>query len=304
MSKILVIGSINMDLMLHLDRLPSPGESMFGKNYAYGPGGKGANQAAAAAKLGADTELLCRVGNDEHGIKLRKSLKQNGVSDELVTIDDILPSGLAVIMLEESANRIAVFAGANMGLLPEHLLGALINKPDALMLQFELSFETVIAACAMAKEQGIMTVVDAGPACDFPLEKIACIDILSPNEPETKRLTGIYPDSDENIKKAAQILHKRAQPKLTILKLGNRGAAVYDGFSLKLYPSYPVKAVDTTAAGDAFTAALTIAMVEKMELESAIHFANAAGAMTVTRNGATPSLPNRYEVESFLMDKE
>lgn len=300
MPRILVIGSINMDLMLRMERLPLPGESLFGRDYAYGEGGKGANQAAAAAKLGANTGLLCRVGQDEYGKKLIANLAACGVSDRWVTVDETLPSGMAAILLEESANRIVVYPGANLGLLPEHLAEAFKEKPDAVMLQFELQFETVIAAVAMAKQQGIMTVVDAGPARDFPLEQISGVDVLSPNEPETERLTGIFPDSEDTIRAAAERLWQRAHPKFVVLKLGSRGAALYDGKTLKFYPAFQVKAIDTTAAGDAFTAGLTLALTEGRTTEQAMRFASAAGALAVTKSGATDSLPTRDEVEAFL----
>lgn len=304
MPRILVVGSINMDLMLRMERLPLPGESLFGHDFAYGGGGKGANQAVAAAKLGADTALLCRVGNDENGRELTANLVAKGVSGRWVTVDDTLPSGMAAILLEESANRIVVYPGANLGLLPEHLTEAFGEKPDAVMLQFELRFDTVIAAVAMAKARGILTVVDAGPARDFPLEQIAGVDVLSPNEPETERLTGIFPDSEANIGAAAERLMKRAAPKFVVLKLGARGAAVYDGKTLRMYPAYPVKAVDTTAAGDAFTAGLTLALTEGRTIEQAMRFASAAGAMAVTKSGATDSLPTRNEVERFLQSQQ
>ncbi len=300
MTRILVVGSINMDLMLRMERIPGPGESMIGRDYAYGPGGKGENQAVACARLGAATDFLGRVGKDEHGEKLLANLRACGVSDRLVSVDETLPSGLAIIYLEDAANRITVYPGANMGLMPEHVAGAFDPKPDAMMIQFELNVDTVVAAVSEARKRGVMTVVDAGPARNFPIEKIAGVDVISPNEPEAQCLTGIYPDSEENILGAAKRLMERAKPKMVVMKLGSRGAAVYDGSELRFFPAFKVKAVDTTAAGDAFTAGLTLALAEKKPIEEAVRFASAAGALSVTRHGAAPSLPTREEVETFL----
>ena len=189
---ILVVGSINMDLLLRTPRVPMAGESFVGCDYGYIPGGKGANQAVAAALLGANVDFVGKVGSDAHGPKLKGLLEKNGVSARYLSVDESSQTGLAVVMLEDNGqNRIVVFPGANMQVRKEDVRRAFEKDYDAVIVQFEVSAEIVAETCRLAKEKGIPVVVDAGPAQDFPLEQIKGIDILSPNETETFAMCGI-----------------------------------------------------------------------------------------------------------------
>ncbi|MDR0897067.1 MAG: ribokinase [Oscillospiraceae bacterium] len=301
--RILVVGSVNMDINLTAKKLPESGETILGDRYAYTPGGKGANQAAAAALLGADTYFSGRIGDDADGVKLRHNLERFGVNTEGLLTDAEAPSGLAAILVEaDGGNRIMVYPGANHRLMPEDVL-PLIERiaPEAIIVQFEIPIDTVLAVSEMAAERGIPFIVDAGPAQAFPIEKLAKPFIISPNESETLSLSGIYPEDDASAAKAASLLIARSGAKYAVIKCGSRGAYLSDGGSLnRAFSAISVHAVDSTAAGDAFTAALALKYLEGGDIEAAVAYANAVGALTVTKAGAQASLPTRQEVERFI----
>jgi len=295
--KILVVGSINMDLLLLTPRVPISGETMLSEKYQFGPGGKGANQAVAAAMQGGDVTFVCKLGNDPFGKQLRDSLVEKNVRVDYVTISPDKQSGFAVIMLDEDGNnRIIVHLASNLDLTKDDISYAFGESYDGMIIQFEIAEEIVIHACELARKRGIPFIVDAGPALDFPLEKIHGMEILSPNETETAALCGIFPDSKENCKKAAEILVKRTNAKHIVLKLGEKGAMHYSNGQLTHYPAHKVNAVDTTAAGDVFTAAMTVKHLEHGDLGMAIKYANIAGALTVSKAGAQQSIPSAQEV--------
>jgi len=301
--RILVIGSINMDLVLQISSLPARGESKIGEQYQYSNGGKGANQAVAAALLGADCKFIGKIGKDANGYRLGEILQTFGVDTSELTTDSDLPTGLAVVVVEpDGSNRIMVFPGSNMNLSKEHVVSVVEHESfDALIIQFEIPQETVIAACQAAMKRGIAVVVDAGPAKPFPLEKIAGMTVLSPNETETEALCGIYPDTDEKSLQAAKLLMKKASAKYVVIKRGKHGAYVYGGGLAENFDARKVKAVDTTAAGDAFTAALTMRLLETGDIVNAVRYGNCAGALTATRQGALSTIPSKEAVEQFML---
>ncbi len=303
---ILVAGSINMDLTLYAAQLPLPGENIIAETYHYSAGGKGANQAAAAALLGADAYFSGKVGEDDNGRRLEAGLEKFGVHTQGILRDPHAPTGLAAILVEEGGkNRILVYPGANMRLSSADVI-PLIEKvhPDALILQFEVPVRTVIECCQFAQSLNIPVVVDAGPAQAFPLEQLTDVLILSPNETETLALCGIMPDTEEKALQAARILMERTNARYVIIKCAERGAYVYDGHHLaKNYPAIPVDAVDSTAAGDAFMAAVTIKYLQTADIAAAVTYANYVGALTVTCPGAQASLPDALEVDRFIVQR-
>jgi ribokinase len=301
---ILVVGSINMDLVLRTSKVPVAGETFLGNNYDYIPGGKGANQAVASSLLGAKVNYVGKVGADANGYRLKKLLEEKNISISNFSVDEKSQTGLAVIMVEANGqNRILAFPGANMEIRSEDIEKSFQKDYDAVVLQFEISEEIVIKTCTLAMQKKIPVIVDAGPANDFPLEKIKGIDILSPNEVETFALCGIEPDNVEKALEAAKILKKRSDARIIVIKMGKNGAFLYSDKFAELFPSQKVEAVDTTAAGDAFTAAMTLEYIKSGDIKRAIRFANIVGALTVTRLGAQPSLPLLSEVENFVKER-
>ena len=300
--RILCIGSANMDLVMKMERVPERGETLItGRNYEFIPGGKGANTAVAAARLGADTFFCTRLGNDSNGTVLKNVYMEEGISQRFIKTDRDNPTGMAGIFLEsDGSNRIVVYPGAN-----NTLEDAFLSYPDALLMQFEIPESTIIKACRMAQKNGVKVFIDAGPArSDFPLKDLGKLEIFSPNETETLAYTGIYPDTMSNVVSATVKLSVLANAKYFVLKLGNRGAYIYDGVNADIIPSYEVDAVDTTAAGDAFTAALTYEYTKTSDIIHSIKFANAVGALTVTKMGASSSLPTYDEVMSFVHHRQ
>jgi len=304
MPKILVVGSINMDLLLLTPRIPMPGETMLSERYQFGPGGKGANQAVAAAMLGGDTTFVCRIGEDAFGSQLRQSLINKNVNVEYVNISPSKQSGFAVIMLDECGNnRIIVHLASNLDLTRKDIDCAFCQHYDGVIIQFEIAEDIVAYTCEQARNRGTPVIVDAGPSINFPLEKIRNMEILSPNETETAVLTGITPNSDANCNRAVEILKKRADAKHIVLKMGANGAMHYFNGQSTHYPAHKVNAVDTTAAGDVFTAAMTVQYLRHGDIGNAIMYANAAAALAVSKAGAQQSIPTAHEVDAFILSQ-
>ncbi len=303
--RILVIGSINMDLVLNVSSVPVAGESCLADHYWFSPGGKGANQAAAAAQLGADVTFVGKIGKDANGVQLLNTQKAFGVDTSYIKTDENASTGLAVVMVEaDGKNRILIVPGSNMLLMPEDVVPVIDEGSyDAMIVQLEIPHQTVIAACWAAMNKGMPVVVDAGPAQSFPLNEIEGVTVLSPNETETMALCGIYPDTEENAMNAARLLLQKTKANYIVIKRGDKGAFVYGKDIEQNIAALRVQAVDTTAAGDAFTAALTVRLIEHNSIEEAVIFANYVGALTVTKAGAQSSLPTGMEVEKFLKDK-
>lgn len=308
--RILVVSSANMDLVMRTERVPDGGETLTGTSYRYVPGGKGANAAVTVSRLAGDCVFCTRLGDDDNGRRLMSIYKENNIDTRFIGIDRNTPTGLAVIAVEEDSgqNRIIVYPGANNCIDSYDLDRAFCCYPDALFIQLEIPQETVIEAVAIANKRNIPVFMDAGPAkFDFPLEKLGPLEVFSPNETETLAYTDILPVGDESCLKACMKLLKRVKARYIVLKLGDRGCYVYDGTYRSLYQSHQVKAVDTTAAGDAFTAALTLEYLrcsEKNRIKRACEFGNIIGALTVSREGAMPSIPTVSEVKDFIAKRE
>jgi ribokinase len=303
--RIVVVGSLNMDLVARVPRLPRPGETAQGRDFVQVPGGKGANQAVAAALLGADVSLIGRVGDDPFGRQLVEAVAARGVDARLVEVTPGVTSGLALIGVEDSGqNAITIIGGANGLLAPPDLARhlAVIGAADALLVQLEVPLPTVATALALAKHHGVLAVLDPAPAPTAPLaaELFFAVNLLSPNQSEAEALTGIAVTGPAEAERAAAILHERGTRRV-VIKLGEQGALASDGDgALTHVPAPQVSVIDTTAAGDAFTAALAVALIEGRSLAEATGFACAAGSLATTRRGAQDAMPTREEVERLL----
>jgi ribokinase len=300
MARIVVTGSLNMDVVAVAPRIPVAGETIIGSKFFTSPGGKGANQAYAAARLGGSVAMLGRVGEDDFGRQMRQNLASVGCAIESVQAISGA-SGVALIYVSERGeNSIVVVPGANDSLRPEDI-GALDGCTVAL-LQLEIPIETVSTAARIARERGARVILDPAPAPQRALPRglLASVDILTPNETEAAILTGSPPrrlSVDEARGVAAKL--QALGPRTIILKMGEQGCLLATESQSVLIPAIAVNAVDTTAAGDIFNAALAVALSEGVELEQACRFATKAAAVSVTRLGAQSSAPTREEVEAF-----
>lgn len=294
-----VVGSINMDIILNAERIPGTGENLLGTSYGYSNGGKGANQATALAKLGASVKMIGKVADDTNGNKLLENLKNNNIDASGVATDGT-STGLAAILIDgEGKNRIIVYEGANAEIKPEEAVNSIGDDTQLLLVQFETNENVVVSAVNHAVENNITTVIDCGPAKEFCLEKMQGATIISPNESETKALTDILPTDENSVLEASRILMNRSKAKYVVLKLGERGCSVWDGEKLTLLPAYKSKVVDTTAAGDCFTAAMALEFVKTGDIYTACDMGNKAGSIAVSRMGAAESMPTVEEILSF-----
>jgi len=308
MTDILVIGSINADLVVRAARFPAPGETLQGSDLATIPGGKGANQAVAAARLGASVAMVGRVGNDSFSSTLVDNLKQNRVDVLHIMRDDSAATGTAMIIVDENGqNSIVLSPGANAKVSPADVESASFSDPSTgsgrrsklLLLQLEIPTETVLHAARLAKQNGVRVLLNPAPAKEIPDELIALADFILPNETELSLLTG-QPVSDvKSAETAARSLVTRGA-KVVIVTLGANGALIVDKTHTTHIPSFKVNVVDTTAAGDAFIGGFAVALLNGKSLETAVQYASACGALAVTKFGAQTSLPTKREVEEFL----
>jgi len=304
--QILVVGSINMDLVVRTPRRPAPGETVLGDGFTTSPGGKGANQAVAVARLGGNCAMIGRVGDDGYGRDLREGLQQEGVHCAHVLVAEGEPSGVAMIVVDSSGeNSIIVASGANFRLTPDDLFARqeAFEAAAVVLLQLELPLPTIRAAIKLARRHGAKVVLDPAPAHKCLHEDLYRVDVISPNSSEAEILTGRR-KVEERVDKlvAADFIERGA--KAAVLKLGPRGAMVIDaeGHISRARP-YKVDVVDTTAAGDAFTGALAVAMTRGEKLSAAAQFANAAGALACTRYGAQQAMPTAAEVKMLMDDQ-
>ena len=292
-----------MDIVFSMPRIPNKGESIIAENYSYIPGGKGANAAVAAARLGGDAVFCARIGADEMGKRLLEAYAREKIVTRYIKTDKNAQTGLAAILLEDDGtNRIVVYPNANLALEVEDVENAFLSYPDAVLMQFETNRESVIAATEFAAKQNIPVVIDAGPVQkDFPYELLKNVTVISPNEVETAQITGISPSNADMCLQACMRLVNMTKAKYVVLKLSDRGCFSYDGKNFEYFPATYVTAKDTTAAGDAFTAALTVEYMRTQSLSKACRYANAVGALTVTKFGAMPSLPTSAELDGFVL---
>ncbi|MBI4558552.1 MAG: ribokinase [Candidatus Hydrogenedentes bacterium] len=300
MSKILVVGAANIDLVTRVARCPKPGETLMGAGFQTFPGGKGANQAVAAARLGAETYFAGCVGQDVFGEYLSENLANAGLHLTYLRKHSSQPTGTAVILVADNGeNTIVVTPAANHGITPADVeaLKPLFPGLDAVLLQLEIRLDTVEATLDLARSSSVLSMLDAGPAQRVPDSLLQKADVVSPNETEAEAITGVDVDSVDAAKRAAGKLHELGAREV-VLKLGARGA-LYSGQDTIHSPAFKVEAVDTTAAGDAFTAALALVW-KQMDRAHALRFANAAGALATTVMGAQPSMPTRSAVDAFL----
>jgi ribokinase len=304
-AKIVVVGSSNTDMILKLDRIPKPGETILGGEFVTAAGGKGANQAVAAAKAGGAVTLIARVGQDMFGEQAIAGFVESGINVDHVQRDKS-PSGVALIFVAtDGENSIGVGGGANGKLSPADVkkAKAVFASANAVIMQLETPLETVQAAAELAHSKGAMVILNPAPAQKLSDALLKKISILTPNETEAELLTGIKVTHDASCSKAADALLRKGV-ETVIITLGSRGSYVATNKSKQLVPGFKVKPVDTTAAGDTFNGALAVALAEGMSMSEAVRFANAAGAISVTRMGAQPSAPNRSEIEKLVGGKK
>jgi len=302
MKTVAVVGSIIMDLAVLTPRYPKRGENILAHRLQIGPGGKGANAAVAVARLGARSILVGRVGDDEFGREEMAALRAEGVNIDAVGIDPEAQTGAAIILVDEQGeNTILVIIGANARLTPSHVeegLGPYWQSLDTLLVNFEIPPETVAAAVEGASSRRIPVIVDAGPPRAYGPEIWGKATVISPNELELSTLLEHPVAEGEQIQAARALL--KAGPQAVVLKLGARGALLVTGEEVHHIPAFPVNVVDTTGAGDAFSAGLAVAIAEGMPLREAVRFANAAGALATTQVGTLKVMPRRAEVERML----
>ena len=300
--RIAVVGSFMMDLVVQCNRLPLEGQTIVGQDFNTFVGGKGSNQAIAAARLGANVSMIGRVGTDNFGDELLKNLSAEGVDSQFVVKDTEMGTGVAMITVDANGdNTIVAVPKANMSLNPDNIDQAesAIAVADILLLQLEVSLLAVQRAAEIAKANGVPVLLNPAPARRIPMELMSLVDILVPNETETEFLTGFRLTDMESIKSAAKHLLEESVPTV-VLTLGDQGALLATAEDIQLVPSYSVKAVDATAAGDAFCGTLAVSVARGDSWESAVNFANAAGALTVTKLGAAPSIPTREQVIELI----
>jgi ribokinase len=296
---------LNMDLVVQVPVIPAPGETVLGDNFATIPGGKGANQAVAAARLGARVTLIGRVGNDAFGEQLLANAQQEGIDITLIGRDEAAASGVAMICVDAAGqNSIAVASGANYKLTADHVRAAWASLPgaDLLLMPLETPLETIETAVSLANRSGIPVILNPAPAQKLPASILTGVNVLAPNETETEQLTGMPIGTAEEARLAAHELRYLGVEHV-VLTLGSRGALVLDGASDQFFDvaPYPVTVVDTTAAGDAFVAGLAVGLGEGRPLVEAARFANAVGALAVTRPGAQPAMPFREEANELFL---
>lgn len=302
---VLVVGSANMDMVVSTSRFPSPGETVLARDFGTYPGGKGANQAVACAKLGGDVTLLAKMGRDMFRERLFDSLRADGVNLDHVSIDPTAPTGIALITVDDSGqNEIVVVSGSNMKLTPEDVesKAELFDGVGIVILQLEIPLETVVRSAQLAKERGAEVILNPAPATELPDVLLEAVDYIIPNESEAERLTGVVVGDHRSAIRAAHRLIERGVGHV-ILTLGERGVLYVTSDDVRSFPAYRVDVVDTTAAGDAFTGALAFFLSRGQVLEDAISYSNAVAGYCVMRMGAQTSMPSFDEIQTFLRDQ-
>ena len=299
---IIVFGSINLDLTTYVPHLPALGETLRGHSFITVPGGKGANQAVAAARLGAPTKFFGRMGNDAFGREVMPIVKKEGIDMSGIQIDEKHGTGLAVISVDDKAdNSIVVVSGANMALDDSDAKRCIneLDKARVLMLQLEVPLEASLSVARAAHKRGVLVVWDPAPALELPAEAYQLTDYMTPNEVEAGMLVGFQPKTPEEAKRAATMIRERGV-RVAIIKLGALGAYFESAEESGFMPSFIVNSIDTVAAGDSFNGGLAVALMEGKPLKEAVRWGSAAGAIATTKPGAMPSMPYRHELEALL----
>ena len=302
---IVVLGGINMDLVSTTDEMPAPGETVFGEEFHTAPGGKGANQAVAAARLGAEVRMVGRVGDDEFGPVLLDGLRKEGIDTSHVAMDPENSSGIAIILLDgRRQNYIVAVYGANLACDSQQV--ASVNEAlygaDTLLLQLETPLEVAIESARLAHNRGLRVVWDPAPAIDMGRAAYELCDVLTPNQVEAEHLTGIEVADQASAMAACDGLLS-AGVRTAVVKLGEAGVCYASTDSRGHVSAFPVDVADTVAAGDAFAAGLAVALSEGRELPGAITFGSAAGALAVTRSGAQEAMPFRPDVDRLFSSR-
>ncbi|MCM3790705.1 ribokinase [Domibacillus indicus] len=306
MKSIVVVGSINMDIVATTDQYPVHGDTVFGHSMQMFSGGKGANQATACAKLGKQVQLIGAVGRDAFGQEVIRTLTENNVDISLLTYTESQATGCALVTIDKTAeNTMLVIKGANDELREEDIIEKFkdVEAGSVLLIQMEIPSKTILQAVKLAKEKEMFVILDPAPAAGVTIEALQYADVITPNAQETYELTGIKIDSIESAYKAGVYFDHQLGVSNSIIKLGSKGALVYQKGKTFFVDPIPVQAVDTVGAGDSFAGALACAVAEGEALESAAQFAAVVAAMKVTKPGAQKGLPTLEEVTAFCQER-
>lgn len=303
--KLVVLGSINADHILTLEHFPHPGQTLNGQKYQVAFGGKGANQAVAAGRSGADTTFIACVGNDDLGHRIKEQLAKDNIDTQAVSAVEGESTGVALIFVNQLAeNCIGIHAGANAALdsiyVEKH--ANLIRQSDALLIQLETPLQSIIDAAKIANESDVKVILNPAPARELPEDLLRLVDIITPNETEALSLTGVIVHDEKDAAEAANILHSKGI-KTVVITMGSRGVWLSESGKGQVISGFKVNATDTIAAGDTFNGGFVTALLEGKSVQEAARFGNAAAAIAVTRSGAQPSVPWREEIDQFLEDR-
>ncbi len=301
-NKVVVIGSYNTDMIIRTSRIPQRGETIIGGQFSTVSGGKGANQAVAAARAGAKVWFIGRVGKDAFGVDARKHLLRNGINIDYIIEDEHAPTGVASIIVDDAGeNSIVVASGANANLCFDDVRAAetVIAGADVMLLQLETPLDTVESAIRIAASHGVKVILNPAPANDIPDAWFSDISIITPNEVEAEMLTGVKIDSEERIVETAEIMLAKG-PDAVIITLGNKGVYYCDAFKRLRLAAYEVPAVDSTGAGDVFNGALAACYSANVPIDETLRLASAAAAISVTKAGAQDAAPFLMEIHDFL----
>lgn len=308
MSPLVVLGSVNADHVLRVSSFPRPGETLHGRDYAVIAGGKGANQAVAAVRCGADVAFIASVGDDAFGQQIRQCYAQEGMDVSAMKVQANAPTGIAMIQVtDQGENSIALSAEANAALTAEAITADLdtIAQADYLLMQLETPMCGIEKAAFHAKASNTQVVLNPAPAASLSNALLAAVDIITPNETEAQSLTGIAVTDSESAQAASNVLHQKGI-ETVLITMGKQGVWLSDKARKegRLIPGFVVNAMDTTAAGDTFNGALVTGLIEGQTLDQAIRFAHAAAALSVTQRGAQTSIPSRVDIDAFLAHQD
>ncbi|MCL1855205.1 MAG: ribokinase [Clostridia bacterium] len=303
--RVLVYGSFVVDLTSRSNGLPVPGQTVLGKSFQLGPGGKGSNQAVAAHRAGADVTLVTKLGDDVFAKVALDFYEQEGMDVSHILIGRNMETGAALIMVDEESgqNEIVVVSGACGQITSRDVEKArpLIESADFLLLQLEINFDALLAVLRIAHKAGVQTILNPAPAADLPEEMLRMVHIVTPNETEAQALTGVAVANKADAQKAAERFFRKGV-KNVIITLGASGAFATDGIQSELLPRVPVEAVDATGAGDAFNGGLVMALAEGRDLFTALRYGNVTGALSATKPGTAPSMPSRPQIDALYQE--